>query len=245
MNIKSEYNGKKITLYRTETTRSTNLDAKAVGKDGALIVADRQTGGKGRMGRDFVSEKGGVYMSLFLDIGENAADTLFLTSAAAVAVSRALDTMTNESTLIKWVNDIYLRGKKVCGILAEGVIQAGRMKSAVLGVGVNLVGLYSMPPELENKAGFVFESGDFEALREKFINLFLFNFTALFSGGKKEEIYTEYQKKNYLSGKTVRFSENGKMLEGKVKGIAPDISLVVLSESREYRLRFGEAEIKL
>lgn len=244
MNIKTDYENLKIKPFHTEETASTNDDAKSIALNGALVIADRQTGGKGRLGREFVSEKGGVYMSLFLDT-ETYDDTLFITSAAAVAASRAIDELSGKSSLIKWVNDVYLFGKKVCGILAEGVIENGKIKSAVLGIGVNLVKTVDFSGELKEKAGFIFETGDFNALREKFIDLFLREFLRLFFGGEKEEIYKAYKKKNYLSGKTVTFFENGRELSGKAEDIDRDTALLVNCDGEIHRLVFGEVNIKL
>lgn len=136
-------------------TRSTNDDLRRLCLDGAphgaAVLAARQTGGRGRMGRAFSSEEGGVYLS-YLVRGPKAADPAALTIAAAVATADALRDVTGISPGIKWVNDILLAGKKCCGILAEGVYDGNTPLpcGAVVGVGINVAN--PLPPSLADVA---------------------------------------------------------------------------------------------
>lgn len=245
MNIKTDYKYKKIEVFHKETAESTNTEAKLIAKDGAVVIADRQTKGRGRLGRTFLSEKGGIYLSIFLNLKETLADALFLTSAAAVAVSETLDGMTGEETLIKWVNDIYLDGKKVCGILAESNIQNGKIESAVLGIGVNLIKTFEFEGELKEKAGFVFDSGDFLTLRKEFCENFFYKFFALLYEKRYEEIRKTYNEKNYLLRKTVFYNINGEEHSGTVTGIDENINLAVSENGKERKLSFGEVNLSL
>lgn len=108
-------------------------------KKNALAVSSKQLKGRGRLGRVFESPNGGVYFSLLLNTKKAAEDNLLITSAAAVAVSRAIKKVCSKETQIKWVNDIYYNNKKVCGILTEGVIdmEAGAIGAMVVGIGIN------------------------------------------------------------------------------------------------------------
>lgn len=124
---------------------STNNEAKrrlAVGFSGAeLIVASQQTAGRGRMGRAFYSPaETGLYMSLALSCPGGFESAVCSTTAAAVAVVRAIERLTPLRPLIKWVNDIYLDGRKICGILTEGVtdFESGSLTGVVVGIGINL-----------------------------------------------------------------------------------------------------------
>ena len=106
----------------TEETGSTNADLLEDGSaaSGSVLIAGRQSAGRGRMRRAFASPEGGLYMSvLFRDI--SAADALQFTPRAAVAVSLAIERSSGRRAYIKWVNDVLLDGLKVCGILAEAV----------------------------------------------------------------------------------------------------------------------------
>lgn len=147
---------------------STNTYAKAWARQGAphgaLVLADRQTAGRGRLGRQFFSPQGGLYMSLILD--SRAALPGQLTTLAAVAVREAVALVTGQQLGIKWVNDLLLDGRKVCGILAEGIVMEGRLGRSVIGIGIN-TGPVQLPEELRHSAGSLYVEGqlvDREAL---------------------------------------------------------------------------------
>ena len=121
---------------------STNAEAKRLASSGyrspTLIIADSQSAGRGRMGREFFSPAGsGIYMSLLYKSAIPVCDAVTVTTAAAVAVALSLEEATGESACIKWVNDIYMNGGKVSGILAESVVSDGECHT-VVGIGVNV-----------------------------------------------------------------------------------------------------------
>ena len=128
-----------------ETVNSTSSVLREMAAKGApeglVIVAEEQTAGKGRLGRSFYSPRGhGVYFSILLRPGVKAEDTTLITSAAAVAAARAIESVFGVHVGIKWVNDLMLNGKKVCGILTEATFGAGSSvaESAILGIGINI-----------------------------------------------------------------------------------------------------------
>ena len=131
-----------------DETVSTNRDARDWLLDGAqhgdLVLASRQSGGRGRLGRSFASPEGGLYMSLILktDLAPGCVTTL-----CAVAVRRAILQLTGLETDIKWVNDLLLDGKKVCGILCENVWCGSESLGMIAGIGVNVFG-DDLPQEL-------------------------------------------------------------------------------------------------
>jgi len=106
-----------------------------------LINAKFQTGGRGRQGKQFSSPEGGLYMSLAVRAETDFSHSVRITSAAATAVCRAVESVTGLSCEIKWVNDIYKNGKKLCGILTEAIndYTAGITQVLIIGVGINLV----------------------------------------------------------------------------------------------------------
>lgn len=108
-----------------------------------LVLAERQTAGRGRLGRSFYSPQGGLYMTALLPFSLKP-----VTIAAGVAVAEAIEAVSGQTAAVKWVNDVYMFGKKVCGILAEAV--AG--KYIAVGIGVNL-SAESFPAELERAGG--------------------------------------------------------------------------------------------
>lgn len=139
-------------IYHYQTLPSTNAEAKKMILDGireGVLIAERQSAGRGRLGRTFFSENG-IFMSVILSPEKIPFDRGFLTSAVAVAVCRAV-TEQGFDAKIKWVNDLYLDGKKVCGILAEAVSMHTEMLGYVIGIGIN-VGESEFPQEIREIA---------------------------------------------------------------------------------------------
>ena len=147
---------KAMVIKTYDCVDSTNDIAKDFGKNGinqALIIASEQTKGRGRRGRTFFSPKGsGIYMSILLR-PDYATDIIpLLTTAAAVAVSEAIETVTDTKTSIKWINDLYIDYKKVCGILCESSFSStNKLDFIIVGIGINIQ---------EPKGGFPIEIAD-------------------------------------------------------------------------------------
>lgn len=143
----SEANGIPNSLLNTEIAcegiiPSTNDLAKELckkTKGNMLITAEGQTGGRGRMGRSFFSPQStGAYFTIVLHGERSLLDSLKLTPLAAVAVCRAIEALSTLTPKIKWVNDIYLDEKKVCGILTEAVTLGDAVTDIIVGIGINL-----------------------------------------------------------------------------------------------------------
>ena len=137
------------------TVDSTNTYAKAQATLGAphgsVYITGRQTGGRGRRGRTFVSPPGGVYLSVLLRPQREAAELLWLTAAVAVAIRRAIRDCCPADVGIKWTNDLVIGKRKVCGILTELSCEAesGRLEYAVIGIGINCnTEIEQLPPEV-------------------------------------------------------------------------------------------------
>lgn len=142
-------------LYYYPTLPSTNTEAKALARQGAAhgtaVVAAMQTGGRGRMGRSFISPEGSVYLSVILRPQLPAQDLMHLTCAAAVAAVNAIAAVTGIQPGIKWINDLVLNGKKLGGILTELSIDPKTQLAefAIIGIGINCV---QVPPEVADMA---------------------------------------------------------------------------------------------
>ncbi len=132
---------------------STNIKAKELAAQGAeawtVVVAKEQTGGYGRKGGVWVSPEGGLYFSVILP-KSNVEDLQIATILAAFCAANAIKEQFGVEPMIKLPNDVYLNGKKICGILTENVI-SGEVKSSVIGIGVN-ANIGELPPELEKIA---------------------------------------------------------------------------------------------
>ena len=156
-------------------TDSTNRYLKELAVNGAeegtVVIAERQSAGRGRLGRTFFSPEGkGIYMSLLLRPKIELQKAVLITSMAAVAVARAVEKVSGVSAQIKWVNDVFLNRKKVCGILTEAGIhpETGVLDYAVLGIGVN-VGKMEFPEDLKETATSVCNECVHEVSREELI----------------------------------------------------------------------------
>ncbi len=152
----AKYADRLPTLYLHASLDSTNTEAKRLLASGAktpfVVVADRQTGGRGRMGRSFYSPAAtGAYFSLVYTPTVPLDHAVTVTSAAAVAVMEAVREVCGLQTEIKWVNDLYYQKRKVCGILCESVRDASGLH-IIVGIGVNL-STEIFPDELAEKAG--------------------------------------------------------------------------------------------
>lgn len=136
-------------------TDSTNTYAKNLASEGAasgtVVLADRQTAGKGRLGKQFHSPEGGLYMSVILRPDLPLSDMMAVTACTASAVHQGLQEF-GILAQIKWVNDLFLNGRKICGILSEGCFHAelSQMEYLVIGIGVNLRPDSGMPEELRS-----------------------------------------------------------------------------------------------
>ncbi len=153
-------------IHVFKTLESTNLTAKKMALDGApydtVVIAEEQTKGRGRMGRSFFSPPaGGIYMTFILEPRFDTSRSVLITTAASVAVCKAIEKVTGLSCRIKWVNDIYMKDKKICGILTEAVtdFESGHIDHIVLGIGINYsTAMSAFPEELSGIAGSLFEN---------------------------------------------------------------------------------------
>lgn len=227
-----------------EETGSTNSDVKDLLSqtelpEGTVLLTDYQTAGRGRRGRQFFSPKGcGIYFSILTRPKKEAVDALVITTHAAVAVVRAVKELYGISLSIKWVNDLFYEGKKVCGILAEGKWKHPKLLYCVMGIGLNLFtprGGY--PDVLKEIAGSLF--GEYNAEKSDSVNRNKLLATILyhyFSICEETEVLEEYREKNLVLGRTVRFLENGKEQVGRVKRITDKGELQIETETGEEKI---------
>ncbi len=233
---------------------STNAYLKTLAAQGArewsVAIAALQTAGRGRLGRSFFSPGAtGLYMSVLIKPSASAyrlEAPKLITVAAAVAAARAIERLSGRETQIKWVNDIYVGGKKVAGILAEGVMGAGGLESVVLGIGVNLFEPEGgFPDDIADRAAYLFEDGASDTRAELAI-AFLDEFYALYARLGERMYMSEYRQRSYLTGRQVEFERDGKPFLGVVKDIDGDAALIVaLHGGGEARLSAGEVSVKV
>lgn len=210
---------------------STNLYAKELVKSGKiedfLIVAREQTCGRGRFDRKFYSPKDcGAYFSLVMQ-PSNMDELALLTPMCGVAVVNAIKKTFNKDTQIKWVNDVYFEGKKCVGILCEAVAIEGKIRSVVLGIGVNLCEKDGgADEEIKDIISFVGEDNEDQANR--LIASIVNEIYALHKNFDGMQIVKEYKDNSFLIGKDVEVSVlNKSTCLAKVIDIDENCNLVV------------------
>ncbi len=215
-------------------------------KQDMILLAEHQTGGRGRKGRSFFSPEGtGLYMSLMLHPKVPAGEVHMLTPLAAAAVAKALERFTRENVQIKWVNDILIRGRKTVGILTEtsGTLSGGCFDYVIVGIGINVYEpAAGFPEEIRESAGAVFGAGELyrENLRSRIAVEVVQQFMELYRTFPGKQYLEEYRSRSCLIGKEVRVVPTEQMMgsveeaEGKVKGKA--IYATVLGVDDDCRL---------
>ena len=232
---------------------STNNKAKILGSEGALegkvIIAEEQTGGKGRLGRSFFSPTGsGIYMSLLLRPKVEATKALLITTAAAVAVAEAIEAVSHKDAKIKWVNDIFIDEKKVCGILTEASLgmENGGVEYAVLGIGINVKEPKGgFPKEIKDIATSIFKDANTD-VRSQLIAEILERFWDYYQVLCEKTYMEEYKRRSFLIGRRITVISGEERRDATALEINDDCQLKVrMDDGEECILSTGEVSIKL
>jgi len=218
--------------------------------EGRVVIANEQTFGKGRMGRSFYSPPGsGIYISLLLRPKLSAANSLLITTAAAVAVCRAIEDVSGRKAAIKWVNDIYCGGKKVCGILTEASMdfESGMLSYAVLGIGINIARPEGgFPRELEEIATSIYEDMPCSSeVRSRLAANVLDGFLEIYRNLPSKSFMGEYRQRSFVIGKEIYIISPNYREEALVIDIDDDARLIVKTAAGEIKtLSSGEISIR-
>ena len=218
---------------------------------GLALVAGRQTAGRGRMGRSFFSpEDSGVYLSLLLRPSLPASEATAITACAAVAVAESIEALSNRAAQIKWVNDIFVDGRKVCGILTEASVdcESGMMHHVIIGIGVNTrVPDGDFPEELRGIAGAAFGAETVPELRCRLAAAILDRLMDYTPDPAAPAVFEGYKKRSLVLGKDYDILAPGREPEPAVAlDLNEDYSLLVrLPDGSTRRLNSGEVSVKL
>ena len=243
-----------LRLRCAEELGSTNTVLKELANRGEsaglALVAGRQTAGRGRMGRSFYSpEDTGVYLSLLLRPALPAAEATRITACAAVAVAETLEELSGRAAQIKWVNDVFMDGRKVCGILTEASLdcESGQLSYAVVGIGVNaLEPAGGFPEELREIAGSVFRERTLPELRCRIAAGILHRLWRYCGGATLEDCFPAYRDRSLVLGRQVELLSPGREPESaRVLDLEPDYALRVrLVDGSERAVRSGEVRVR-
>ena len=250
--LKPEYRDLDLTVLPTAPSTNALVREKAnQGRpEGCIIIACEQTDGRGRYGRQFFSPvDSGVYLSLLLrPTAYSPQQATCLTAAAAAAMCQAIEAVAGQQPGIKWVNDIFLHGKKVCGILTEAAVglETGTLNYMVLGAGVNLYPpAEGFPEEIRSIAGSVLERSCPEA-KNRLVGEFLNRFWDFYSHPECRAYLEDYRARSLSIGRNVTVLSAGQKVSAYAYGIDDDFRLLVRYENGDTEaLSYGEIRIQL
>lgn len=244
----------KFNLKIYKTISSTNTVLKEMATDGApegtILIASEQTAGRGRMNRKFYSPTGtGLYMSILLRPRLNAEESLFITTAAAVATARAIEEISGQTAGIKWVNDIFLNEKKVCGILTEASfdMESGGLEYAISGIGINITPpSEGFPDEIKDVATAVFDGvTPPQDAKNRIAAGIIKYFTEYYENLPKHAFLNEYVRRSIVVGRDITVIGRGEPRPAKALEIDDNCNLRVRYEDgTEDTLSSGEVSIK-
>ena len=216
-------------IFHFDTIDSTNTKAKELARgnatEGAVVISEEQTAGKGRLGRKWVSPKSqGIWMSIILRPNIDTLNASKLTLIGAAAVYKALESL-NINSSIKWPNDIILNGKKLCGILTEMSGELNQIEYVIMGIGINVNStLAHMPEDIASIATSlkIEKSEDYPRaeLCAKILNNFELLYEKFILDENLEEVLNISREHSAILGKEIEILNRGKL----VKAVAVDIS---------------------
>lgn len=236
-----------------DTIDSTNTKAQELAEkgypSGTLVVADKQDSGKGRRGRSWVSPSGtGIFMTLMIKPDINPNNASMLTLVAALAVAKAITSVTGEEAMIKWPNDIVVNSKKVCGILTEMNAQFDYINNIVVGIGIN-VHNESFPEEISQMASsLMIEAGGKRFHRAQIIAETMLYFEQYYDTFLKTQdlsaLVREYDELLVNRNKSVRVLDPKEPFDGKAMGITPKGELIVDTWESRKLVSSGEVSVR-
>ena len=241
----------KITYY--PLTDSTNERAKVYAlenpddREPHVFIADEQTAGRGRRGRSFVSNRGaGIYVSILTRPKSAGFDATRITAKAAVALARATEAIANVRADIKWVNDIYLGGKKLAGILVEGAMQNdGLLPYIIVGMGINVY-KNAISEEISDIATSIESETNLRIDRSDLAAKIISEFLRVTEDESEEEAFLEYRSRSFVLGREVTVMKLSESYKAQVLDLNPDYSLLLKKENGETESLFtGEVSLRL
>ncbi|MCR5577551.1 MAG: biotin--[acetyl-CoA-carboxylase] ligase [Oscillospiraceae bacterium] len=243
----------RLEVYRSVGSTNTLLKARAEQGEaaGLVLLASEQTAGRGRMGRSFYSPEGcGLYMSVLYRPDAPAADAVRITACAAVAVAETVEELSGRQAQIKWVNDVLVDGKKVCGILTEASLdcERGAVNYLIVGVGVNTaVPAGDYPEALRGVAGAAFADAAIPQLRCRLAAGILDRLTDFMADPGSEACFEAYRARSIVLGRRVNLLSPGREpAAAEALGLERDYALRVrLDDGTVRRISSGEVSLRL
>ena len=241
-----------LKIYKTISSTNTVLKEMAAegAPEGTILIASEQTAGRGRMNRKFYSPTGtGLYMSILLRPKMNAEESLFITTAAAVATARIIEEVSGQKAGIKWVNDIFVNKKKVCGILTEASfdMESVGLEYAIPGIGINITPpREGFPDEIKDVATAVFDGVvPPQDVKNRIAAGIIKYFTEYYENLPQHAFFDEYVRRSVVVGKDITVIGRGEPRPARALSSDANCNLRVRYEDgTEDTLSSGEVSIK-
>ena len=247
-----DHSAHRVSVTVFDSVDSTNNIAKAHANEDtpALYIARAQTGGRGRLGRSFHSPaRTGLYMTVAYTTDRPLTEAVRITAAAAVATVSAIEALTDKRPAVKWVNDIYLNGCKIGGILTEAVTREDGSHRMIVGLGINLT-TTDFPEGLRAPAASLFAPGNFPdilagEIARRLLELADPNATGEFPRGAWGETCLDFYRRRLLYvGEAVVCTRGSESFTGTVRGVDRDYSLLVETDGGLLTLSSGEISVR-
>ena len=223
-------------MYIFKEVMSTNTVAKFLSlnnvSNGCVILSEKQSKAKGRLGKAWQSPLGGIWLSMVLNPQVDHSKISMITLATGVAVVKTLEKLGIENAEIKWPNDVMINGKKICGILTEAITKFNTIENVIIGVGIDAnFDVHELPEELQEGTTTLGIELGHKVNENEVIRIFLEEFEkigSIFMDGEYEAILKEWRKYSYSIGKIVEVREPfSKPYDAYVLGISREGALVV------------------
>lgn len=231
-----------IVLNEVNSTNSYAKELANNGKGNTVVIANSQTNGRGRLGRNFTSPaSNGIYMSIIIRSDISLSISSLMTPCIAVAVAEAIESVCSCDVKIKWVNDLFLNERKICGILTETSVNRGKLDYAVVGIGIN-VRKSEFPDELRDIATSLESETGQKIDRNILCGVIIQSIEKHMRNLEKREFMEEYRRRSFIIGKKVLIG--GMESVATACGIDDYARLIVkLDDDTKVAVNFGEARI--
>ncbi|MGI9567202.1 MAG: biotin--[acetyl-CoA-carboxylase] ligase [Nitrosopumilus sp.] len=248
--LRTKFIGRQIYYYDSiDSTQNQALKlADNIENNGVMVVAARQTGGKGRLGRAWISPEGGIWLSIILHPKFDISITTLFPIASALALSKAVEKLFKVSPELKWPNDLTIKGKKLAGMLVDVSMESNKIESLVLGVGINFdVNVKYVEKSLRGNSNYYGVASLGEQNKKikpvRLVQTFLVELEKIYellSTKQTSKIISEWTKRSSTIGKTVEIQTNHEKIKGKAVKIDEEGALIVSENGRTDRIIAGD-----
>tara|TARA_B100000029_G_scaffold283496_1_gene277307 strand:+ start:391 stop:1386 length:996 start_codon:yes stop_codon:yes gene_type:complete len=252
-NLKTKTIGRKVYYFDIiDSTQNFAMEiATKKNENGSIVIAQKQTSGRGRMNRKWVTGKGGVSLSIILHPKFDVSISTLFPIAASVALVNAIQNTLKINPNVKWPNDIVIKGKKVAGMIVDSTIESNLIENMILGVGINFkVDTKNLESKLKDTENFYGVSSLLKTTNNitalELVQNFLFELEkviTLLNNGKTSQIIQRWEKSSTTIGKRVSIKTNDGIVTGIAKKINNDGSLNIIKNGKIQKVIAGDVSI--